>query len=443
MNLLCLSLITGLALLTNLVHAQPQAWPQWRGADASGHAHSGNFPKHWALGKNILWKASLPGRGHSSAVHENGLIWITTAMETPASAEEREERLKDNGGLATVNVLSEVSLRALRIDPQSGEILLNLEIFRKKQPQWVHNLNSYASPSPLIEDGRVYLHFGAYGNACLDAQSGKLLWKNNQPELWVMHENGPGSSPILWENLMIFHLDGSDRQSVVALFKDTGEIAWQTKRSGEMRENPQFQKSYSTPIIHTMNQKPVLVSCGADWVYGYNPRTGEELWKLKYGILGFSNVSRPIAGHDMFYLSTCFMKAEIHAYRYEGLDTPELVWKMTKGAPKMPSPLLVGKQLYVMNDGGILTCVDARTGELHWRERIGGEFSSSPTFANGLLYFSDREGKTIVIKPGKELKVIAENQIDGTAHMASITPYQNSFLLRSEKGLYRIGESKE
>lgn len=443
MNLLCLSLITGLALLTNLVHAQPQAWPQWRGADASGHAHPGNFPRHWALGKNILWKASLPGRGHSSAVHENGLIWITTAMETPASAEEREERLKDNGGLATVNVLSEVSLRALRIDPQSGEILLNLEIIRKKQPQWVHNLNSYASPSPLIEDGRVYLHFGAYGNACLDAQSGKLLWKNNQPELWVMHENGPGSSPILWENLMIFHLDGSDRQSVVALFKDTGEIAWQTKRSGEMRENPQFQKSYSTPIIHTMNQKPVLVSCGADWVYGYNPRTGEELWKIKYGILGFSNVSRPIAGHDMFYLSTCFMKAEIHAYRYEGLDTPELVWKMTKGAPKMPSPLLVGKQLYVMNDGGILTCVDARTGELHWRERIGGEFSSSPTFANGLLYFSDREGKTIVIKPGKELKVIAENQIDGTSHMASITPYQHSFLLRSEKGLYRIGESKE
>jgi outer membrane protein assembly factor BamB len=145
----------------------------------------------------------------------------------------------------------------------------------------------------------------------------------------------------------------------------------------------------------------------------------------------------------MFYLSTCFMKAEIHAYRYEGLDTPELVWKMTKGAPKMPSPLLVGKQLYVMNDGGILTCVDARTGELHWRERIGGEFSSSPTFANGLLYFSDREGKTIVIEPGKELKVIAENQIDGTAHMASITPYKNSFLLRSEKGLYRIGESKE
>jgi len=255
-----------------------------------------------------------------------------------------------------------------------------------------------------------------------------------------MHENGPGSSPIIFENLLIFHLDGSDKQSVVALYKDTGKIAWQTKRSGKMKENPQLQKSYSTPIVETLNGQPVLISCGADWVYGYNPHNGAELWKINYGVLGFSNVARPIIGHGMFYISTCFMKAEIHAYRYQGLEKPELAWKMIKGAPKMPSPILVGKQLYVINDGGILTCVNAISGDLIWRERIGGEFSASPTYANGLLYFSNRDGKTIVIKPGKELNVIAENTIDGTAHMASITPYENSFLLRSEKGLYRIGK---
>ena len=420
--------------------ADVKSWPQWRGPDASGHAFEGKFPAEWSANKNLIWKTSLPGRGHSSAVHENGLIWITTALETPASEKEKQERLKANDGLSTVTVLSEVSLRALQVEPKTGKILQNIEVIRKKQPQWVHHLNSYASPSPVIEANRLYLHFGAYGNACLDSSSGEIIWKNTQKELWVMHENGPGSSPIIFENLLIFHLDGSDKQSVVALYKDTGKIAWQTKRSGKMKENPQLQKSYSTPIVETLNGQPVLISCGADWVYGYNPRNGAELWKINYGVLGFSNVARPIIGHGMFYISTCFMKAEIHAYRYQGLEKPELVWKMIKGAPKMPSPILVGKQLYVINDGGILTCVNAISGDLIWRERIGGEFSASPTYANGLLYFSNRDGKTIVIKPGKELNVIAENTIDGTAHMASITPFQNSFLLRSEEGLYRIGK---
>ena len=428
------------ALLTYSAVADSKSWPQWRGPDASGHGYPGTYPKKWSAEENLAWMAKIPGRGHSSAVHENGHIWITTAIETPASEEEKEERLKENEGLSTVTVLSEVSLRAVKLDPKTGGILKNIEVIQKKQPQWVHHLNSYASPSPVIEGNRLYLHFGAYGNACIDAVSGKIIWKNNQKELWVMHENGPGSSPIIWENLMIFHLDGSDKQSIVALFKDTGEIAWQSKRSGELKENPQLRKSYSTPIITNFNGQPILISCSADWVYGYNPRNGEELWKINYGILGFSNVARPIVGHGMFYISTCFMKAEIHAYKYEGLDKPKLAWKMIKGAPKMPSPILVDKQLYVMNDGGILTCVDAISGDVEWRERVGGEFSASPTYANGLLYFSDREGKTTVVKPGSELNIVAENKIDGTAHMASITPYENSFLLRSKKGLYRIGK---
>ncbi len=419
--------------------ADVKSWPQWRGPDASGHAFEGKFPADWSAEENLAWMADIPGRGHSSAVHENGHIWITTAIETPASEKEKEERLKENEGLSTVTVLSEVSLRAVKLDPKTGGIQKNIEVIQKKQPQWVHHLNSYASPSPVIEGNRLYLHFGAYGNACIDAVSGKIIWKNNQKELWVMHENGPGSSPIIWENLMIFHLDGSDKQSIVALFKHTGEIAWQSKRSGELKENPQLRKSYSTPIITNFNGQPILISCSADWVYGYNPRNGEELWKINYGVLGFSNVARPIVGHGLFYISTCFMKAEIHAYKYEGLDKPKLAWKMIKGAPKMPSPILVDKQLYVMNDGGILTCVDAISGDVKWRERVGGEFSASPTYANGLLYFSDREGKTTVVKPGNELNIVAENKIDGTAHMASITPYENSFLLRSKKGLYRIG----
>ena len=415
-----------------------ESWPQWRGPEANGHAGKAGYPSEWNKAKNVAWKSVLPGRGHSSPVHDGDTIWVTTAIETPASEAEKKERLKANKGLPTVTVLSKVSLRALRIDPKSGKVVKNVEIFGKKQPQWVHKLNSYASPTPVIEDGKVYFHFGAYGNACIDAKTGKILWKNDDKSLWVMHENGPGSSPLVWDDLMIFHLDGSDKQHVVALYKDSGKIAWKTKRSGELRENPQLQKSYSTPIVETFNGKPVLISCGADWVYGYDPRNGKELWKIKYGHLGFSNVARPITGHGMIYLSTCFMKAEILAFRYEGLKTPELAWRLDRG-PKMPSPILVGNELYVVNDGGILTCVDALSGDLHWRERLDGEFSSSPTYAGGLLYFSDRNGVTTVIKPGKSLKVVGKNELDGTAHMASFAALGKSFLVRTEEALYRLG----
>ena len=415
-----------------------ESWPQWRGPEANGHAGKAGYPSEWNKAKNVAWKSVLPGRGHSSPVHDGDTIWVTTAIETPASEAEKKERLKANKGLPTVTVLSKVSLRALRIDPKSGKVVKNVEIFGKKQPQWVHKLNSYASPTPVIEDGKVYFHFGAYGNACIDAKTGKILWKNDDKALWVMHENGPGSSPLVWDELMIFHLDGSDKQHVVALYKDSGKIAWKTKRSGELRENPQLQKSYSTPIVETFNGKPVLISCGADWVYGYDPRNGKELWKIKYGHLGFSNVARPITGHGMIYLSTCFMKAEILAFRYEGLKTPELAWRLDRG-PKMPSPNLVGNELYVVNDGGILTCVDALSGDLHWRARLDGEFSSSPTSAGGLLYFSDRNGVTTVIKPGKSLKVVGKNELDGTAHMASFAALGKSFLVRTEEALYRLG----
>ena len=415
-----------------------ESWPQWRGPEANGHAGKAGYPSEWNKVKNVAWKSVLPGRGHSSPVHDGDTIWVTTAIETPASEAEKKERLKANKGLPTVTVLSKVSLRALRIDPKSGKVVKNVEIFGKKQPQWVHKLNSYASPTPVIEDGKVYFHFGAYGNACIDAKTGKILWKNDDKSLWVMHENGPGSSPLVWDDLMIFHLDGSDKQHVVALYKESGKIAWKTKRSGELRENPQLQKSYSTPIVETFNGKPVLISCGADWVYGYDPRNGKELWKIKYGHLGFSNVARPVTGHGMIYLSTCFMKAEILAFRYEGLKTPELAWRLDRG-PKMPSPILVGNELYVVNDGGILTCVDALSGDLHWRERLDGEFSSSPTYAGGLLYFSDRNGVTTVIKPGKSLKVVGKNELDGTAHMASFAALGKSFLVRTEEALYRLG----
>ena len=412
-------------------------WLQWRGPDASGHFEGTGFPTEWNSKKNVVWKVKIPGRGHSSPVVEGDLVWLTTAYETPASEEDAKKRLKVNTGGQPLNLLAKVSLRAVQINPETGKVLRDIEVFNKEKPQWVHKLNSYSSSTPCLKDGKLYCHFGAYGSACLDAKSGKIIWKNNDKRLWVMHENGPGSSPVLWGDLMIFHLDGSDKQSITALRQDTGKIVWQTKRSGKMNSNPQLKKSYATPILVENKGSELLLSPAADWLYCYEPATGKELWKLPYGLLGFSNVSRPVAGNGMVFLSTCFMKGEILGILLNGDKRPEIKWR-SRSAPKMPSPILVDDELYLVNDAGIASCLDAKTGELHWRERLHAEFSASPTYADGKIYFCDRNGVTHVVKPGKSLKVIAKNELDGTAHMASFAPYGKAFLIRTNEALYRV-----
>ncbi len=409
-------------------------WPQWRGPDGQGHSPATGLPVTWSETSNVAWKTTLPGRGWSSPVIDGKQIWLTTAIETPATKADAERRLKANTGNQPLNLLARVDLRALCVDRDSGKLIHNSLLLSVRDPQWVHALNSYASGTPVLEAGRLYCHFGALGNACLDTQTGKVLWTNT--DLVVMHENGPGSSPVIWQNLMIFHLDGSDDQFVAALDKRTGKLAWKTKRAGEMNTNPQLKKSYGTPLVLAINGKEQLISPGSDWLYSYNEQ-GRELWRVKYGQLGFSITPRPIAGHGMIYMSTGFMKAEMLAIRYAGLDKPEIAWRFNKGAPTMPSPLLVGEELYFVNDGGFLTCLDARTGAEIYRERIGGNFSSSPTFADGRIYLHNREGLTTVVKPGRKFEVLEKNQLPGKI-FASLAVAGRALFLRTDTALYRL-----
>ena len=439
---LCIRLIHFLLLLSVplLAAMEKNSWSQWRGKKGDGHAPKGKYPTEWSENKNIRWKTLLPGRGHSSPVYQGNHAWITTALESPASVEERESRIKESKfpGAAGLHYLSKVDLFALQIDLLSGKILRQIKVFTINQPQAIHRLNSYASPSPILEENRLYVHFGAFGTACIDTETCSVIWRNQEPRLWIHHENGPGSTPVCFGDLLIFHLDGTDQQSVVALKKKSGEVAWQTKRSGELRENPQTQKAYATPIITSTVDGPILISTGADWVYGYEPSSGKELWKINYGILGFSNVAKPVLFEDLFIISTGFMKGELHAYRLRGHQTPSLVWKLIKGAPKKPSPIVVKDRLYVVNDGGVLTSVEVRTGEEVWRSRVEGEYSASPTLAGGLIYFSNQSGLTTVIRPGDSLEVISENQLREGGHMASFAPYKEGFLIRTDDALYRI-----
>ena len=354
-----------------------------------------------------------------------------------AKVAEKERRRKETTNSQPLSVLEKVDLRALAVDRTTGKLVHDIGLLIVQEPQAVHELNSYASPSPILDNGRLYAHFGALGTACVDTVSGKVLWTNS--ELKIKHENGPGSSPVLWKDLLIFHMDGSDAQFIAALDATTGKLVWKTPRSGAMHEEPQMKKSYGTPLIVSVNGTDQLFSPASDWLYAYN-QAGQELWKLPYGDLGFSLTPRPVAGNGIFYMSTGFMKPELLAIRYEGVAQPEVLWRHTKNVPSMPSPILLGEQIYFVNDSGMLTCLNSKTGEEMYRERLDGEFSASPTATATRLYFSDRKGNTTVVKAGPKFEVLAVNKLPSPI-FASLAAVDHAFFLRTEASLYKIADA--
>jgi outer membrane protein assembly factor BamB len=412
------------------------SWPQFRGPAGDGHAVTQGVPLQWSETKGTTWKTAIPGRGWSSPVAEDGQIWMTTAHETEATEEEREKLLIGNTGSQPLSTVSSIKLQAVCVETKSGKLVCEVPLLDIAFPDPIHFLNSFASPTPIIENGRLYCHFGTHGTVCVDTKTQKVVWKSQ--DLHLKHENGPGGSPILWGNRVIFHCDGSDVQYIAALDKHTGEIAWKTDRSGKMNDNPQLKKSYGTPHIVKIDGTDQLVSPGADWLYFYDPATGQELHKVAYGELGFSIVPRPLVGHGMIYMCTSFMRSQLIAFRYDGVDKPEIAWRYKKGVSNQPSPILVRDRIYFVSDkGGIVTCLNAKTGEKVWTERLGGNYSASPLYADGRIYFSNREGVTSVLEPGERFKLLAKNRLAG-GHMASLIPIDGAIFARTEKTLYRL-----
>ncbi len=413
-------------------------WPQWRGPDGQGHAAAAHdLPVVWSEQEQVRWRTDIPGRAWSSPVVEGSLIWLTTATDVPTAEAERDKRLVGNTNSQPLHVADRVSLRAIGIERQSGKRVHDIELLVVEQPQPIHTLNSYASPTPVIEEGQLYCHFGTYGTVRLDTHTGRVVWTNR--DLQLQHENGPGSSPVLWGDFLIMHCDGSDQQYIAALHKHSGELAWKTPRSGAMDPNPQYKKAYGTPLIVNVDGRDLVCSTASNWLYAYDPANGQELWKLPYGALGFSIVSRPVAQDGMLYFSTCFVRAEFLAVRLQGPRGPEIVWRSQRQIPQMPSPLLVDGLLYLFNDKGIATCLDAKTGDVVWTERLGGNFSSSPLYADGRIYVGNREGVTFVLAPGREFQVLAKNTLDGEI-FASPAALDDALYLRTDKALYCIGQ---
>lgn len=428
-------LLPALLLLSTAAYAGN--WPEWRGPSAQGHANASGLPDTWSETSNVAWKTALPGRGHSTPVMWGDQIWLTTALETAATPDEAKRRLETNTGDQPLTVLGSLSLRAVCVDRGSGKILHDIELLNVKDPQWAHQLNSYASPSPVMEEGRLYAHFGTFGTVALDTRTQKVLWKNQ--ELHVMHENGPGSTAVLHGDRLIAHFDGSDAQFIAAFDKNTGNVAWKTPRSGEMDPRPQQRKAYGTPLVVTINGTPQVVSSAANNIYGYDPATGNELWKVHYGELGFSMSTVPVADDQQIYFSTAYGKSAVVALKYAGVKTPEVAWRNNKNAPKMCSPVLHDGLIFYVDDGGIVSCVDTKTGEAYYRERIGGKYSASPILADGKLYFCSREGVVTIVNAAKEFKILAQNPLDG-AIMASPIADGSALFVRTDKALYKIGK---
>ena len=426
-----------LATLGHAVGARAD-WPQFRGPTGDGVAGAAALPVTWSEKENIAWKVPIPGLGRSSPVVLGDRIWLTTAIATPASAGQsgpKSPGAKPADRDATLPPSGAVSLQVISLDCRSGRRLYQSEVFAVEKPVPIHPVSSHATPTPVVEPGRLYCDFGTYGTACVDAADGRVLWKARLP---IDHQLGPASSPVICRDWMIVVRDGCDAQFVAGLDKRSGRTVWRTERPPFEAEGP-VRKSFSTPLVIEAGNRVQVATIGAHWVAAYEPATGREIWRVRHGT-GYSIAPRPVYGHGMVYVCTGGYVAQLWAIRVDGhgdVSQTHVAWKATQQIPLMASPLLVGRELYFVSDNGILSCLDALVGKTHWRERLGGNYASSPFFADGRIYVVSREGKTTVFRPGTQFARLAENRLDA-AVIATPAIAGRAIFLRSDTHLYRI-----
>lgn len=411
-------------------------WPQFRGPSGDGRSDAKGLPLTWSESTNVKWKTPIHGRAWSSPVVWGDQVWLTTATEDGTE------------------------LFALCIDRNSGKVVHDLKLFEVEKPQFAHKFNTYASPTPVIEEGRVYVTFGSPGTACLDTKTGKVLWTRR--DFVCNHFRGAGSSPILFGDLLIMNFDGSDHQFLAALDKATGKTVWRQERSIDFKDlgpdgKPELEgdlrKAFATPHIAILGGFPVLVSSGAKAHYAYVPETGEELWRIEERA-NHSASSRPVAGGGLVFLTTGWSTGQLLAIhpgaKGEVIDANEsehgatatqlrLAWKSKRSVPKKPSLLLVDDLLFALDDSGVVGCLEAATGKEVWRERAGGNHSASPVYAEGRIYCFNEEGKTTVLAASREFKKLGQSQLE-EGFMASPAIAGKAFYLRTKTHLYRIEE---
>lgn len=413
------------ALNFSLVFAQSQEnWTHLRGSNLDGHSLSKNAPVSWSETSNILWKTEIRGVAWSSPVVFGDQIWTSSATQ--------------NGK----------EMFAVCTDFNSGKILKEVLLFKPDSVQNIHPTNSYATSTPCIEDGFVYVHFGTYGTACVDTRNFEVVW--TRTDLNCDHMQGAASSPILYKDLLILHIEGTDVQYLIALNKHTGQTVWKTNRPSEYYDNiePVSRKAYCTPIVVNVNGKDQLISNGSQLCIAYEPETGKEIWQVFYG--DDSTISMPLSYGGLVFVNSGWMFPKDGSPFYARLlavdptgtgdvTKTKVKWETATDVPQISTPVIVDSLIYMIHERGALTCLNAKNGTVIWKTKLKDQFNASVLYTSGNIYLFSLKGKTYVIKPGLSFQLVAENQLDG---MIKATPaiVRDNIILRTDKFLYRIGK---
>ncbi|MGZ0173308.1 MAG: outer membrane protein assembly factor BamB family protein [Planctomycetales bacterium] len=407
-------LLFSVVFSTNPV-AGEESWWQFLGPDGNAHGRATNLPVRWADHENVTWKVPIHDRGWSSPVIFGNQVWMTTATADGHK------------------------LFAICVDKNTGRVLHDRHIFDVKEPQKITGENTYATPTPVIEKGRVFVHFGTYGTACLDTKTGDTLWSRR--DLKCDHEAnaGPASSPTIIDQNLVVHVDGRDIQYIVALDRATGKTVWKTLRSYDYSKVPvHMRKAYGMPGIAPRGDGVQLVSSVAQGVYAYNV-SGKELWRVRHK--GWSIAPRPVAGHGLVFAIVDRDHPELWAIRHDGdgdVTDSHIAWKETRSMPQRCTPILIDALLYVVNRAGIMTCLEAKTGNVVWKTRLGGSYSATPIFAKDRIYLFNEDSTCTIIRPGRKFEVIAVNSLSKQQLLASPAVDEDAFIVRTAGYLYRI-----
>ncbi len=417
-----LLLILILTVFYNPVFPQPENWTHFRGSKLDGKAVVKNVPVIFNDNTNVKWKTAIPGKGWSSPVIFGNQIWATTA-----SIDGKE-------------------LSAICLDFESGDIIYNFKVFTPDSVIRKHSINSYATPTPCIEDEFVYVHFGSLGTACIKTSDGSIVWKRT--DLQCDHVQGPGSSPILYKNLLILHYEGVDVRYIVALNKANGEIVWKTDRpEGPYIPLPRIgKKAYITPLLINVKGRDMLISNGSAVCIAYDPSTGEEIWQVVRG--AESTVAMPVYENGIVYFYTGFMVkedgkkfSEILAVNPDGqgdITKTHVLWALEAEQLQLLTPVIKDGLIYTIDTKNVLMCIDANTSQEIYSMKMKDKYNASPIYAAGNIYFWSLGGEVMVIREGKEADILSRNQMDGEI-WATPAILRNSIILRTDKHFYRIG----